>query len=120
LGTVGWRGVPAWDTGEEEVDSRQLKVERKKNQVQVRVVILRTWGAAVLPPYTDASWRVGCDWALCVRQSSRRRDLADMGRSVLRPYVTAICDRLAPELQSCVSGWGVCRRRMKRRRQRRL
>jgi len=86
LGTVGWRGVPAWDTGEEEVDSRQLKVERKKNQVQVRVVILRTWGAAVL-----------------------------------RPYVTAICDRLAPELQSfCVSGWGVCRRRMKRRRQRRL
>ena len=84
MGTVGWRGVPGWDTGEEGVDSRRLKVERKKNQVQVRVVILRTWGAAVLRPYRCVNGGLGV-LGVVSRQISRRRDLADMGRSGAAP-----------------------------------
>jgi hypothetical protein len=38
---------------DEEVDSRQLKVEREEGETEKRieVVILRAWGAAMLRPY---------------------------------------------------------------------
>ena len=97
------------------VDSLKSKgTEKKKSPVVGAVVTLGTWGAAVLRPFGDRCWMVRQICAL--GNSPRRRDVAEMGRSMLRPYMSVAAVRFV----ATISGWGVCRRRMRRRRQRRL
>src|SRR5580704_1773497 len=66
------------------VDSLKSKgTEKKKSPVVGAVVTLGTWGAAVLRPFGDRCWMVR---QICVRAAEpKTQNVADMGRSMLRP-----------------------------------
>jgi hypothetical protein len=113
----GLTGVPVWNA-EEQVDCRQLKVERNRKEEKPSCRCGCDLGdigrSGAAPLHRDRCWMVRQICAL--GNSPRRRDVAKMGRSMLRPYMSVAAVRFV----AAISGWGVCRRRMRRRRQRRL